>query len=112
MREKREKEVMENNFKERLVRLTEKLNTNFILFMSNIKCKGKVQLENVDIFRNIGLDVQVSFRNDQELQSLNGQVQSGGVGFVFFNLPLGKIAVNHSISPCLAGNGLVSFPCD
>ena len=85
MKEKNAKEVMENNFKERLVRLTEKLNTNFILFMSNIKCKGKVQLENIDTFRNIGLDVQVSFRNDQELQSLNGQVQSGGVGLSSWN---------------------------
>lgn len=72
-------EAKERNFKEHLTRLVDKLNANFILFMSNIKCKGKVELENPENFRQIGLDVKVSFRADQELQSLNGQVQSGGV---------------------------------
>lgn len=75
-------ETKERNFKEHLIRLVDKLNANFVLFMSNIKCKGKVELENPENFRQIGLDVKVSFRSDQELQSLNGQVQSGGVFFV------------------------------
>ena len=72
-------EIKEKNFKESLVRMTDKLNVNFKLFMANIKCKGEVILENVDKFQKIGLDVRVSFREDQELQSLNGRVQSGGV---------------------------------
>lgn len=73
-------EAKEKSFKEKLSRLVEKLNVNFVLFMSNIRCKGKVELENPENFREIGLDVKVSFRADQELQSLNGKVQSGGVG--------------------------------
>ena len=72
-------EMKERTFKENLTRLTEKLNANFAIFMSNIHCKGRVELENPEVFRNIGLDVKVSFREDQEVQSLNGQVQSGGV---------------------------------
>ena len=72
-------EMKERSFKEQLTRLVDKLNTNFILFMTNIQCNGRVVLENAENFRQIGLDVQVSFREDQELQSLNGQVQSGGV---------------------------------
>ena len=69
----------EDMFMETLKRLVGKLDTNFSLFMRNIKCKGRVELTNPDNFTQIGLDIKVSFRDNQEVQSLNGQVQSGGV---------------------------------
>ncbi|KAK8830920.1 hypothetical protein WA577_003620 [Blastocystis sp. JDR] len=68
----------EDMFMETLKRLVGKLDTNFSLFMRNIKCKGRVELTNPDNFTQIGLDIKVSFRDNQEVQSLNGQVQSGG----------------------------------
>ena len=68
----------EADFKETLDRLVEKLNVNFTLFMANINCKGCVELINRDNFHLIGLDIKVSFRRDQDMQSLNGMVQSGG----------------------------------
>lgn len=70
----------EENFSNSLNRLVTKLDANFSHFMKNIKCKGKVELLNPSNFSSIGLDIKVSFRDDMELQSLNGQVQSGGVG--------------------------------
>lgn len=70
----------EKDFKETLERLVGKLNANFALFMQNIHCQGSVDLINRDSFSTIGLDIKVSFRADQEVQSLNGMVQSGGVG--------------------------------
>lgn len=70
--------VKEADFKETLDRLVTKLNVNFTLFMANINCKGCVELINRDNFNNIGLDIKVSFRKDQDVQSLNGMVQSGG----------------------------------
>lgn len=73
----------EKDFKETLERLVAKLNVNFSLFMENIKCKGVVELINGNNFNLIGLDIKVSFRKDQDLQSLNGMVQSGGVGMKF-----------------------------
>lgn len=69
----------EDMFMETLKRLVGKLDTNFSLFMRNIKCKGHVELTSPDNFTQIGLDIKVSFRDNQEVQSLNGQVQSGGV---------------------------------
>ena len=72
--------VKEKSFMETLKRLVGKLDTNFSLFMHNIQCKGKVELTNPDNFNQIGLDIKVSFRENQDVQSLNGQVQSGGVG--------------------------------
>lgn len=69
----------EDMFMETLKRLVGKLDTNFSLFMRNIKCKGRVELTSPDNFTQIGLDIKVSFRDNQEVQSLNGQVQSGGV---------------------------------
>ena len=69
----------EKTFKEDLDRMVDKLNANFQFFMESIECHGIVDLINRDNFNNIGLDIKVSFRKDQELQSLNGQVQSGGV---------------------------------
>ena len=68
--------VKEKSFMETLKRLVGKLDTNFSLFM---QCKGKVELTNPDNFNQIGLDIKVSFRENQDVQSLNGQVQSGGV---------------------------------
>ena len=70
--------VKEADFKETLDRLVTKLNVNFTLFMANINCKGCVELINRNNFNNIGLDIKVSFRRDQDVQSLNGMVQSGG----------------------------------
>ena len=64
-------EKKEKDFKETLDRLVDKLNTN---------CQGAVELINRDSFSTIGLDIKVSFRSGQEVQSLNGMVQSGGVG--------------------------------
>lgn len=73
-------EKKEKDFKETLDRLVDKLNTNFTVFMRNIHCQGAVELINRDSFSTIGLDIKVSFRSGQEVQSLNGMVQSGGVG--------------------------------
>ena len=73
-------EKKEKDFKETLDRLVDKLNTNFTVFMWNIHCQGAVELINRDSFSTIGLDIKVSFRSGQEVQSLNGMVQSGGVG--------------------------------
>lgn len=70
----------EKDFKDTLERLVGKLNANFALFMQNIHCQGSVDLINRDSFSTIGLDIKVSFRAGQEVQSLNGMVQSGGVG--------------------------------
>ncbi len=64
---------------ETLDRLVCKLNVSFSLYMDNIQCKGVVELINGDSFNLTGLDIKVSFRRDQDLQSLNGMVQSGGV---------------------------------
>ena len=60
-------EKKEKDFKETLDRLVDKLYTNFTVF-------------NRDSASTIGLDIKVSFRSGQEVQSLNGMVQSGGVG--------------------------------
>ena len=73
-------EKKEKDFKETLDRLVDKLNTNFKVFMRNIHCQGAVERINRDSFSTIGLDIKVSFRSGQEVQSLNGMVQSGGVG--------------------------------
>ena len=69
----------EKTFKEDLDRMVDKLNANFQYFMESIECRGVVELIHPENFNQIGLDIKVSFRRDQELQSLNGQVQSGGV---------------------------------
>lgn len=70
----------EQQFKESLKRLVKRLDNNFGSFMKNIKCNGAVELINPDNFSTIGLNIKVSFRTEMETQSLNGQVQSGGVG--------------------------------
>ena len=70
----------EQQFKQSLKRLVSRLDKNFGSFMKNIKCNGTVELINPDNFSTIGLNIKVSFRKEMEVQSLNGQVQSGGVG--------------------------------
>lgn len=72
--------VQEQQFRKSLERLVNRLNDNFSAFMKNIKCQGVVELVNPDNFSTIGLNIKVSFRDGMEVQSLNGQVQSGGVG--------------------------------
>lgn len=100
----------EKDFKETLERLVAKLNVNFSLFMENIKCKGVVELINGNNFNLIGLDIKVSFRKDQDLQSLNGMVQSGGVGMKFMVYFIGKVFINNSLLIIASGDGFLSFP--
>lgn len=77
----------EQQFKQSLKRLVSRLDKNFGSFMKNIKCNGTVELINPDNFSTIGLNIKVSFRDEMEVQSLNSQVQSGGVDVGIANEP-------------------------
>lgn len=98
----------EKDFLETLDRLIGKLNVSFSLYMDNIQCKGTVELINEDSFNMTGLDIKVSFRDDQDLQSLNGMVQSGGVSLLL----IGNVQEKSlsTILFLLSLQEMVSFP--
>eukprot|EP01132_Coremiostelium_polycephalum_P003135 gene3135-3919_t len=60
----------------------EEINKRFKDYFSNIKCQGEVQLgfdeTAPDDFSKYSIDIRVKFRNEDNLKTLNAQMQSGG----------------------------------
>jgi chromosome segregation ATPase len=58
--------------------ITAKLNGSFAMFMRELGCAGEVALQEDDDYAKWQLQIRVTFRNNEPLQPLSGNVHSGG----------------------------------
>lgn len=75
----------------------DKTSKEFSKYMTTLGCRGEVLLREHDDFAEWGVDIRVSFRTNEQLQTLSAQRQSGGVCLFFLIARLALILKGNEI---------------
>ncbi|KAL0079344.1 hypothetical protein J3Q64DRAFT_1682602 [Phycomyces blakesleeanus] len=71
-------ESVKNQWKPRLEKLVSRISKNFSAALQKIGCAGEVGISEHEDFDKWGIEIRVKFRDNEKLQLLTGQRQSGG----------------------------------
>jgi chromosome segregation ATPase len=71
-------ETLHNQWLPLIQGITAKLNVSFAAFMRELGCAGEVALQEDDDYAKWQLQIRVTFRKNESLQPLSGNVHSGG----------------------------------
>ncbi|CAI2185097.1 6636_t:CDS:10, partial [Funneliformis geosporum] len=92
---KNEMTVIKENWEPKLIELIEKISSTFSDAFDRIGCAGEVRISTHEDYEKWGIDILVKFRDNEKLQILTAQRQSGGersVSTIMYLMALQELA--------------------